>query len=208
MTFSRQQPSPRYLELLGLYRRMHEEGDRRTGVPAEATFDGRSLAPQAERLAGLIRKTAARTLLDYGSGKGKLHSGGLMHQRWNVEAITCYDPAYAPNAVLPAGRFDGVLCTDVLEHCPHEDMEWIVGELFGFADKFVFASVAGYPARKILPNGENAHITIRPTEYWFDLFTRSNARKIPMEVWVYYPAYTDRIANFPPLAEAQSHRVL
>ena len=60
------------------------------------------------------------------------------HLKWsdapagtNSFAITCYDPGYEPHSRLPQGKFDGVLCTDVLEHCPQDDLEWIVGELFG-----------------------------------------------------------------------------
>ena len=45
-------------------------------------------------------------------------------------------------------------------------MPWIVGELFAFARKFLFATVALYPAGKTLPNGRNAHITLRPKEWW------------------------------------------
>ena len=34
------------------------------------------------------------------------------------------------------------------------------------AGRFVFATIALYPAGKTLPNGENAHCTIRPPEWW------------------------------------------
>ena len=44
-------------------------------------------------------------------------------------------------------------------------MPWIVGEL-GYARAFVFANVACFPARKHLPNGQNAHCTIRPLKWW------------------------------------------
>jgi hypothetical protein len=68
-----------------------------------------------------------------------------------------------------------VICTDVLEHCPEEDLPWIVGELFGYARLFVFANVACYPAMKTLPNGENAHCTIRPVEFWREIFQNAAA---------------------------------
>ena len=89
---------------------------------------------------------------------------------WGVE-VRCYDPAYPKFAELPTGRFDGVISTDVLEHCPEEDMPWILGELFGYANRFVFANVACFPARKHLPNGQNAHCTIRPLKWWRQLLS-------------------------------------
>jgi hypothetical protein len=35
--------------------------------------------------------------------------------------------------------------------------------------------VACYPAQKRLPNGENAHATIRPVEWWKQFFETSSA---------------------------------
>jgi hypothetical protein len=210
MTFSRQQPSSRYRELLEQYRAMHRDGDPKKGIAAEQMFDGRSLPRQASRIKALVTKTGAQTLLDYGCGKGGAYQAprfvdGLqtwngIREYWGVEQVKCYDPAYLPYAELPAGSFDGVLCTDVLEHCPAEDLPWIVGELFGFAQKFVFANVACYPAGKSLPNGENAHCTLRPTAFWQEVFgAAATARPgILWELWVDVTRGQDtRVANFP-----------
>jgi hypothetical protein len=206
MTYSRANPSPRFAELLEQYRAMHRDGDARRGTPAEQTFDGKSLPRQASRIKKLIGHSGARTILDYGSGKGRQYlPAGIMENgvvRWNsmqeywgVESIRCYDPGHAPFSALPEGQFDGVVCTDVLEHCPEEDLPWIVGELFGYARLFVFANVACYPASKTLPNGENAHCTIRPVEFWQALFQNAAAAAsekaaagASWEVWADTPA--------------------
>jgi hypothetical protein len=176
-TFTRGSPSPRYRELLSQYRHLHVHGEQRMNLPAEKTYNGRSLPRHAANIKDLIDRHQARTLLDYGSGKG--HQYRPMEVRlpdgrsfpsipayWGVKSITCYDPAYEPFSQLPTGCFDGVICTDVLEHCPEQDIEWILGELFGFASAFVFANVACYPAMKHLPNGENAHCTVRGIDWW------------------------------------------
>ena len=196
MLYSRDNPSPRFRELLEQYQSMHRDGDVRRGTPAEQTFDGKSLPRQAPRIRKLIGRTGARTILDYGSGKGRQYlPAGIMENgvvRWNsmqeywgVESIRCYDPGHAPFSALPEGTFDGVICTDVLEHCPEDDLPWIVGEFFGFARRFVFANVACYPAMKTLPNGENAHCTIQPVEFWREIFERAaaGASGVLWEVW-------------------------
>jgi hypothetical protein len=188
----------------------------RRGTPAEQTFDGKSLPRQAPRIKKLIQRTGAKALLDYGSGKGKQYlPAGIMENgvvRWNsmqeywgVESIRCYDPGYPQHSTLPEGRFDGVVCTDVLEHCPEDDMPWIVGELFGYARLFVFANVACYPAMKTLPNGENAHCTIRPVEYWRQLFEEAaaaGASGVLWDVWADKPdgaaTREEHIGNFEP----------
>lgn len=181
MSFSRANPSPRYRELHDLYRTMHEKGEDLLGVPPEKTFSGESLAPERARVKRLIEKTGAQTLLDYGSGKGRQYDPQRIRDEsgaewpgvldyWGVDEVVCYDPCYAPLSWLPDGKFDGVICTDVLEHCPEEDMSWIVAEIFGYARRFVYASVASFPARKRLPNGENTHCTVRPAQWWTELF--------------------------------------
>lgn len=48
MTFSRSNPSPRYLELIELNREMHEHGARRENIPSAETFPGMSLPPTLE----------------------------------------------------------------------------------------------------------------------------------------------------------------
>lgn len=196
--YTREFPSPRYQDLTEQYRQMHEQGEQFLGLPADQTFPGLSLPPQAVRIKKLVDATKARRILDYGSGKGQQYltrdialpgvhgKWPSVKDYWGVEDIHCYDPAYLPFSELPRGAFDGVISTDVLEHCPEEDMPWIVEEIFSYARRFVFANVACYPAKKRLPTGENAHCTIRPKQWWADLI-REAAMKHPgvkFEFWV------------------------
>ena len=55
-----------------------------------------------------------------------------------------------------------VLCFDVLEHIFINDIPWVLKELFENAKQCVIINVAFYKAAALLPNGENAHITVRP----------------------------------------------
>lgn len=196
MTYSRTTPSTRYLELQDLYRTMHEKGEAFLCIPPEMTFPGKSLLPQEGRIKRLIDQTRAQTILDYGSGKGKQYKPRLIEDQsgkqwpsvidfWGVEEIACYDPCYEPYSKLPEGKFDGVISTDVLEHCPEHDVPWIIDEIFGYATHFVFANVACYPAQKKLPNGENAHCTIKPIEWWRDL-VRDIAARHPDVIWEFW----------------------
>ncbi len=193
MAFSRAQPSPRYSRLLALYRQLHAEGETRLRLPAAETFAGQSLAPHLAAIRDLLADLPARTLLDYGSGKGRLHGlsplplpgGGeaaSLAAYWGLERTACYDPAFPPHAGRPAETFDAVICTDVLEHCPEEDLDWILGEIFGFARYAVYLAIACYPAKKSLPNGENAHVTIRPPAWWRVRLEAAAARR-PGVIW-------------------------
>jgi hypothetical protein len=211
MNFSRNNPSPRYLELQALYRRMHQKGEEFLGVPANETFPGFSLDAQLSRIKQLISRTGADTLLDYGCGKGQQYgarpikddAGELwpgVIDYWDIGEVVCYDPCYEPYNKLPQGKFDGVICTDVLEHCPEQDVAWIIDEIFAYATRFVFANVACFPARKRLSNGENAHCTIQPVEWWTEL-VRAIAQNHPGVAWEFWVQSSEESAQGARLVE-------
>lgn len=196
MNYNRGNPSTRYLDLLSMYRQMHQMGEQFLGTPPEDTFPGLSLKPQAGRIKDLIIRTGAQTILDYGCGKGRQYQPQMISNSsgqqwpgvidyWEIDEVVCYDPCHEPYRKLPEGKFDGVISTDVLEHCPEDDVPWIVDEIFGYAVRFVFANVACYPARKRLPNGENAHCTIKPLEWWQELVGGIAAHH-PGVVWEFW----------------------
>ena len=188
--YSRSSPSPRYHHLVEQYVEMHIHGEPFRQIAAEHTFSGGSLLRQCVvAIKKLIDEQSARTILDYGAGKGRQYEPLIVktsdgrrfesvQEFWGVASITCYDPGYPPFRRLPQGPFDGVVCTDVLEHCPEDDLPWIMDEIFGFAGKFVFANVACYPALKHLANGENAHCTVQPPAWW-DALVRQVAQRHP-----------------------------
>ena len=105
--YTRTSPSARYREMMGLYARMHREGETQLGSPAELTFPGSSRAAQVARIKRLIGVTEARTILDYGAGKGTqyrphpvivdgTHVADGIAEYWDVDEVRCFDPGYAP----------------------------------------------------------------------------------------------------------------
>lgn len=193
--YSRKEPSQRYKELIKQYKQLHVEGEKKLNLEPAKTFSGFSLLPQVERIKRLIDLTESDKILDYGSGKGKQYEtplidlGGvekeLVVDYWDVMSVDCYDPGYEEFSTLPTEKYDGVISTDMLEHCPEEDVQWVVDEMFSFAEKFLFANVACYPAKKTLPNGENAHCTIKPADWWLNIFKKS-AEGNPGVKWQVY----------------------
>ena len=184
MTYTQTAPSPRYLALMEQYKSMHQEGDRLNDLAPEQTFQGVSLGAHVGAIKMMIDRSGSRSLLDYGCGKAEGYEKMSMRTPdgreirglkaiWGIADIRLYDPCYLPFCARPEGQFDTVISTDVLEHCPEEDLEWIVSDIFGFSRKAVFCSVALYPAHKKLPTGENAHVTLQSAGWWFDLFERT-----------------------------------
>jgi hypothetical protein len=175
---SRAEPSARFRELQRVYADIHVGGlSQSSEDEGAALFAGNSLLPFVDDIRAMIEATGARTVLDYGCGKATIHKQealtlpdgrrvGRLRDYWRIDGVTLYDPGVAAYAQLPQGRFDGVISTDVLEHIPEEDIPWVLREFFDYADRFVFANIAAYPATKTLPNGWNAHVTIKPAAWW------------------------------------------
>src|SRR5947207_15842444 len=101
--YSRDNPSPRYRELSALYAQMHVGGLPDQNIKPEDLFMGVSLFPQLQKIKLLAGEFGAKTLLDYGSGKGvqyrarniKMRGGEVIasvQSYLGVDSITCYYP--------------------------------------------------------------------------------------------------------------------
>lgn len=148
------------MRLLKDYRTMHKLG----------AFPGLSILKFADEIKGLIDLTGSRTVLDYGCGAGmQYQEPHALQRKWGV-SMTLYDPA-GLNWRKPSGTFDGVICTDVLEHIPREEIQPALEEILRYASRFVFLTVCCRPAKKKLPSGENCHVTVRPMKWWEEELT-------------------------------------
>jgi hypothetical protein len=145
--------------VIAQYRAMHESAK---------VFRGASIKGHIEALTDLIHRHRPESLLDYGSGKGAQYTEWKVQEAWGGLVPACYDPAVPGIDVKPAGRFDGVICTDVIEHVPPEAVEAVYREAIEYGARFAFFCIYTGPARKFLPDGRNCHLTQRPRKWWID----------------------------------------
>lgn len=146
------------MSTLSAYVEMHKKGH----------FPGHSTEKNSEIIKGLIEKYGAKTLLDYGCGKGAQYTELKLHEAWGVPMPRLYDPA-VPGLDKPIGgfeSFDGVICNDVLEHLEGEELRAAIFNATLRAVKFCFFSIAMFPAKKTLPDGRNAHVTLQSRDWW------------------------------------------
>ena len=160
--------------LVHLYRQMADLG---------GDFHGLTILQHHKIIAKLVKNTKSRTLLDYGCGRADAYRSphsfpSVIGVKWSD--VYLYDPAFEQYSVKPPGRkFDGVLCSDVCEHIPEDEVPEFVATLFQHARRFVWASVCCRPASKTFPNGiTNLHVTVRPIEWWRERFTEASARNL------------------------------
>jgi|TARA_R100001530_G_scaffold1283_4_gene2255 hypothetical protein len=179
--YNRENPSEEYKELVGEYINLHENGNET--IPADKMFNGISLIYYIPDLMEVVlNKEKAKSILDYGCGKGKLYSSteyntlnldkkgrrlkDSLPNLWQLDYYDLYDPGYKEYSKLPKGKYDGVICTDVIEHIDENDCDWILDEIFSYGRKFIYVTIACYQALKTFDNGKNVHVNVQTPEYW------------------------------------------
>jgi hypothetical protein len=171
-SYTKQTPSPHYHELLKQYRQMHSSEER---------YPGNTLKRYVGAIKRVINTHKIETIIDYGSGKGMLYENHdsftepLFNEKivnikkyWGVKKITPFEPALKDE--LLDKKYNLVISTDVLEHCFVADIPWIVRQLFDLSDRAVFVTVSCRFASAKLPNGEQAHSTMRAPWWWQGIF--------------------------------------
>ena len=168
---------------------MHSKIDLYKQLPP---YPGNSLTLHLDNIKKLIKTTKSKTALDYGCGNAKHYIGDRIHLSWGLDKMGLYDPAIPKWGLLPSGNFDCVICTDVLEHVPEKEINYTLKEIFTLSNKCTYLNIAMYPARHILPNGENAHCTLKPKDWWRTKIAETIKENI--EVHVVY-SYTHGVGN-------------
>lgn len=140
---------------------------------ADGNFAGLSILRHERALRALVKEHDVKSMLDFGCGRGDAYrSPHKLHHQIGLPraAVTLYDPAFRPSSKLPTGKYDLVVCSDVLEHVPEGEVDEFVARLFSYAKKAVWASVCCRPAKKTFPDGRNLHVTVQPFDWWMERF--------------------------------------
>lgn len=129
---------------------------------------GTSAIRREELIVPTLRTSNARFFLDYGCGRCDTipRVARLMGAKGFL-----FDPAIPEIATIPQEFLDSpyesrlVLCSHVLEHLDREEVDKVLQHIKSLAPKAVFL-IPTTKARQVLPNGENAHSTVRSKEWW------------------------------------------
>ncbi|MFN8011791.1 MAG: hypothetical protein U0P81_10345 [Holophagaceae bacterium] len=158
-------------QLLELYERMAREGyvrsDDRKVAQAFSDFE---LRPYRAQLRPVLREHGVGSLLDYGSGGSDWEAAGFdeatgqsARDYFGLREALRYEPARGLDERRPV---DCVVSFDVLEHVFIADVPAVLRDMLSLATRLLVLNVACYPAAARLPNGENAHVTVRPPAWW------------------------------------------
>ena len=134
---------------------------RAANAHLHATTEFGTTAPRFERsirhMAGLYH---AASFVDYGSGRNR-----WVERMFPLAAVQSYDPA-VPDLAEPARPADMLVCCDVLEHIEPELLPNVLADMRRCALRCAFVTIATRPAKKVLPDGRNAHLIVEPADWW------------------------------------------
>jgi hypothetical protein len=106
-----------------------------------------------------------RSVLDYGTGKGKL-VGRLRQELPAGITVNGYDPAVEAWEKKPNKPSDILTCLDVLEHIEMDSIDAVLRDIKALTRHFCYLVIDLQPAVKTLADGRNAHILLAPPEWW------------------------------------------
>ena len=119
---------------------------------------GTSGTKYVDHVLGMAAQLKTQDILDWGCGKATLQKGILF-------PIQNYDP-FMPEYVKRPRPANLVVCTDVLEHIEPASLREVLIDLQSLTLQALFLQVATRPAKKILPDGRNAHLIQQPAAWW------------------------------------------
>tara|TARA_B100000674_G_C37784284_1_gene888666 strand:+ start:280 stop:855 length:576 start_codon:yes stop_codon:yes gene_type:complete len=182
-----------YYKVIEKYKIFHKNGIK--NLPGESTFLGYSLTKWIVKIKEIIKINNANSIVDFGCGKAFLYSNKFkigdnefknLSDFWGIENIFLYDPGVEKFSTYPNKRFDGIICTDVIEHIPEKDVMNFIDELFKLSNKFIFFVIATIPASKYFDDGKNIHLCLKTQSDWNEIFLDLKKKYPNINQYVYF----------------------
>jgi hypothetical protein len=157
-------------QLVKLYQHMAENGyEKNDGTTVDIAFSDFELRDYRQHLQDILKDYSVKTILDYGCGGSVWtapnfdENGQSAIEYFSLENAYRYEPA---RNFDERQKVDCVISFDVLEHVFIQDIPAVLRDMFSCAGKLIILNAACFVAAAKLPNGENAHITVRKPEWW------------------------------------------
>lgn len=104
-----------------------------------------------------------KTVLDFGCGKGTVLVG--LKEKYPDIMFYGYDPGIPGKDILPVQKADLIINTDVLEHIPEDRIDDVLQQMASISENVIFG-LHHTEAFYYLPDGTNAHCTIKPLPWY------------------------------------------
>ena len=152
----------RWTEAYGaLQLQFYDESEDKYGSRGDRNFELVSRA-----LLGVYSQTRRKlTWLDYACGRGRLAEE--ITKALAFVTATNYDPFHPAWRDQPEpGMHDFVTCMDVMEHVEEQCVDNTLTYIAQRCRYGAMFAISVHEAKKTLPDGRNAHVTIRTSQWW------------------------------------------
>ena len=157
-------------QLINMYNKMIDGGYFKVKAEENLSYVNFEIRPLRKNIKKIFKDYNIKSVLDYGSGGSDWNKSGFdveteksAKQYFELDKINKFDPAMNVDERCLS---DCVVCFDVLEHIFISDVRNLLLDIFQYANHLVVLNIACYEAGASLPNGENAHITVRHPFWW------------------------------------------
>jgi hypothetical protein len=115
-----------------------------------------------------LYRVKPQSVIDYGCGRSRLPD---LLRYLGVPKVTCYDPAIPAYAARPDAKHDLLISVDVMEHLPEDEVDGVLSDMASLGT-YATIVINTRLAKTILPDGRNAHLTVRPASWWLESLKR------------------------------------
>ena len=176
-------------DLIALYAQMATHGyDRQDQSYVDVAFSDFELRAYRNQLQSVLADFKIASVLDYGCGGSDWstanfdpESGQSAIEYFGLQQAWRYEPA---RNLDERQRADCVVSFDVLEHIFISDVPTVLRDMFSYTNRLLVLNIACYPAAAKLPNGENAHITVRDPLWWKGMLDCISTEYPDVSVWL------------------------
>jgi len=123
-----------------------------------------------------IQLLKPESLIDYGCGQSLLID--RLDLGYSLDLYR-YDPAIPAFAEKPKVKADLLINIDVLEHIEESDLDDVLSDMRSLCrDALIIVDTA--PAKRVLPDGRNLHVTLKPHDWWRERIGRHFGELYPV----------------------------
>jgi cyclopropane fatty-acyl-phospholipid synthase-like methyltransferase len=132
--------------------------------------------PKYNLVQDFLKNESPKSLIDFGCAHGAMIDR-IKNDFPNILTVDGYDPGVKKYESFPNRQYDCLISNDVIEHIEPEYLDSTLIAMNKLFTKSAWLIIACYPAKKILLDGRNAHISLHTPDWWIkkikETFTQS-----------------------------------